>query len=162
MEFLILVIAPAMTLLIWCIWANARKDGKTIGFLALTFMAMAAIITSGVHIYLLTGLRAAAKLAFRWPSLAYMLDIVAWDLLFAISVLLAAPLVRGGKLARFIRTLLILSGLIAIVGLAGLPTGNMQLRNIGIVGYNVIFPAAAASLAVLFCKEAFGRKIARG
>lgn len=87
---------------------------------------------------------------FRWPSVVYALDILAWDVFFPPSVLAAAPVFRGGRLASWIRVLMIISGILALGGLTGVMTGDMQLRNIGIVGYAGVFPVAAALLALLF------------
>ena len=51
-----------------------------------------------------------------------------------------------------------LSGAIALAGLSGVATNDMRLRNIGIVGYALLFPVVAALLAVLFYKtEPHGR-----
>ncbi|MBO9500833.1 hypothetical protein [Brevundimonas sp. A19_0] len=150
MEMLILFIAPCMTLVIWSIDARARSVPRGRGRLSVVFMAACATITFGVHLVLLSGPRAAAEAAFRWPSPFYLLDILAWDVFFALAVLLAAPLVRGGGLARLTRWLLVLSGLLALAGLIGVPTGDMNLRNIGILGYAVVFPAAALVLGLIF------------
>lgn len=152
MEMLILVIAPCMTLVVWSIHVRSGAYPRGLGRLPVAFMSASTAITLGVHLILLTGPRAAAEAAFRWPSPFYVLDILAWDVFFALSVLMAAPLVSGGRLARLIRWLLVLSGLLALAGLIGVPTGEMRLRDIGILGYSVVFPAAAACLAVLFCK----------
>lgn len=152
MEMLILFIAPCMTLVMWSIRALPGPDPRGLGRLSVAFMAACAAITFGVHLMLLIGPRAAAEAAFRWPSPYYMLDILAWDVFFALSVLLAAPLVRGGGLARLSRWLLVLSGLLALAGLIGVPIGDMRLRNVGILGYAVVFPAAALGLAVVFSR----------
>lgn len=152
MEILILLIAPCMTLVVWSIRVRAGPDPRGLGRLSVAFMSASTTITVGVHLMLLTGPRAAAAAAFRWPSPFYMLDILAWDFFFALSALMAAPLVSGGRLARLTRWLLMLSGLLALAGLIGVPTGDMRLRDIGILGYSVVFPAAAACLAVLFSK----------
>lgn len=147
MEGLILVIAPCLVILIWSLGGAAKS--RRLGRLALSFMVASAAITLGVHLTLLAEPREAAADAFRWPSAFYALDVLAWDVFFALSVLLAAPLVSGGPVARVVRWLMVLSGLLALAGLAGLPTGDMGLRNIGILGYAVVFPVAAAGLAVL-------------
>jgi hypothetical protein len=42
------------------------------------------------------------------------------------------------------------SGILALGGLSGVIAGNMQLRNIGIVGYAGLFPVAALLIALLF------------
>lgn len=150
MQGLILVIAPCLVILIWSVAGRAPEPRRRRGRVALAFMAASAAITLGVHLTLLAGPREAAADAFRWPSPFYALDVLAWDVFFALSVLLAAPLVSGGPVARLVRWLMVLSGLLALAGLAGVPTGDMGLRNIGILGYAVVFPLAAAGMAVVF------------
>jgi hypothetical protein len=152
MEALILFIAPALAALVWSIGRAAGPARAVASRAALAFMTAAAVMTCAVHAVLLLGPRAAAVAAFRWPSPFYVLDIVAWDGFFAISVLIAAPLVSGVGLARWVRRALVLSGVVALAGWAGVPTGDMRLRDIGIFGYAVIFPLAAIGLAVLFAK----------
>lgn len=154
LEVLILFIAPAMAAVVWCIYANSDRARKPRGALAFAFMVMSAATTVGVHLALLSGPRVTAQAAFHWPSALYALDILAWDVFFAISVLLAAPLVAGGRLAQLIRILLVLSGLLSLGGLVGVPTGDMGLRDIGIFGYAVVFPLATAALALLFARRA--------
>jgi hypothetical protein len=41
---------------------------------------------------------------------------------------------------------------LALAGLSGVVVGDMQVRNIGIVGYAGVFPVAALLLAVLFSR----------
>lgn len=48
------------------------------------------------------------------------------------------------------RALMIISGSLAIAGLRGVITGDMQLRNIGVIGYAAVFPPATALLAIRF------------
>ena len=74
-------------------------------------------------------------LAFQWPSVVYALEVLAWDVFFALGMLFAAPAFRGGGLNRAIRITMIISGLLALVGLIGVPSGDMMFRNIGIGGY---------------------------
>jgi hypothetical protein len=69
---------------------------------------------------------------------------------FPLSVLSAAPVLNGSRLAIAIRALMIVSGALALGGLSGVIVGNMQLRNIGIVGYAGLFPLVALLLAILF------------
>jgi hypothetical protein len=87
--------------------------------------------------------------SFTWPSFAYALDTLGWDF-FAFSMLFAAPLFCGSRLATWIRVLMVASGMLALAGLSGVAVGDMQLRNIGIVGYVGVFLAVAALLAFLF------------
>jgi hypothetical protein len=46
------------------------------------------------------------------------------------------------------------SGILALGGLLGVVASDMQLRNIGIVGYVGVFTVAAVLLAVLFHRAA--------
>ena len=101
--------------------------------------------------------------SFTWPSVAYALDILAWDLFFPLSVLSAAYVFRGSRLATAIRVLLVVSGVLALGGLSGVVTGEMALRSIGILGYVGVFPVAALLLAILFWRTTPGEtRIARG
>ena len=89
-------------------------------------------------------------MSFNWPSVAYALDILGWDVFFALSMLFAAPVFRGSRLAEWIRVLMIASGVLALAGLSGVVVGDMQLRDIGMAGYVGVFLVVAALLAVLF------------
>jgi hypothetical protein len=89
-------------------------------------------------------------LSFKWPSVAYALDILAWDVFFALAALSAASVFSGNRLAVYIRVLLVASGGLALAGLSGVIFGDMQLRNIGILGYAGVFPVVALLLAILF------------
>ena len=121
-------------------------------------MALVAGFTGSVHFVIFTLSRQAdfagpawlPLLSFRWPSVPYALDILAWDVFFALSVLFAAPVFRGTRLARTIRGMLLASGVLALAELSGVVLGDMQLRAIGIVGYVGVFPVAALLLAILF------------
>lgn len=156
MELLILLIVPAMVIMLIAVHASAPASRKPYSLAAIVFAAILACLTSAVHFSILTlgrepDLAAWARLlTFEWPSIVYALDILAWDWFFALSVLFAAPVFRGSKLANCIRYLLIASGVLALAGLLGVVVGNMQIRNIGIVGYAGIFPFAALLIALLF------------
>jgi hypothetical protein len=119
--------------------------------MALIFMVLSAGITASVHFTILSvsrqiaaaGLPAAGLLfSFRWPSVAYALDILAWDGFFALAVLCAAPVFAGGRREKTVQLLLVGSGGLSLAGLVGVPLGNMQVRLIGVVGYGVVAPVA--------------------
>jgi hypothetical protein len=90
--------------------------------------------------------------SFQWPSVAYALDILAWDLFFALSMLFAAPAFLGDRLQMSIRMLMIAAGALALGGMSGVVIGDMQLRLIGVVGYAGVFPVVALLLAILFSR----------
>jgi hypothetical protein len=163
LELLNIAMMPAMVTMMAAVHAWAPPDTKALSLSALTFMSMVAALTVAVHFTIVVLGRspqfagaswAPLLLSFRWPSLPYVLDILAWDLFFALSMLFAAPVFDGSPLAMTIRILMLLSGLLALGGLGGVVTGDMSLRNIGILGYAGIFPIVAALLAMLFHREA--------
>ena len=159
MEILIIVMMPAMVALMVAVHAWAPTRAKALSLASLVFMGLLAGVTSCVHFVILTVSRQAAFagqswlplfLSFKWPSVAYAVDILSWDVFFALSMLFAAPVFSGSRLAATIRLLMIASGALALAGLSGVVAGDMQLRNIGIFGYVPVFLVVAVLLAVLF------------
>lgn len=161
LEVLIIVVMPAMVALMVAVHAWAPMEAKALSLISLVFMGMLGGVTCVVHFSVLT-LSRQPELAgqtwlplvfsFKWPSVAYALDILGWDVFFALSMLFAAPVFWGSRLAAWVRMLMITSGVLALAGLSGVVVGDMQLRNIGIVGYVGVFLVVAALLAVLFHK----------
>ncbi len=161
LEVLIIVMMPAMVALMVAVHAWAPVDAKALSLTAVVFMGLVAGVTCCVHFVILTLSRQPAFagqawlplfLSFRWPSVVYALDILGWDFFFPLSMLFAAPVFGGSRLAVSIRVLMIASGALALAGLSGVVTGDMQLRNIGIVGYLGVFLVVACLLAVLFSR----------
>jgi hypothetical protein len=123
-------------------------------------MILLAGITSGVNFAILAVSRQieAAQLPwislflpYKWPSsVAYTLDILAWDWFFALSMLFAAPAFREGRLEKMVRILMIATGVLSLAGLIGVPLGDMQLLSVGILGYGVAAPVVFLLLGVVF------------
>jgi hypothetical protein len=159
LEILIIALMPAVVALMVAVHAWAPGPAKTLSFIAVVFMGLVCGVTCTVHFVILTVSRQPEFtgqswlpliLSFRWPSLAYALDILAWDILFPLSMFFAAPVFGGFRLASWIRRLMFASGALALAGLSGVVAGDMQLRNIGILGYVGVFLVVASLLAVLF------------
>jgi hypothetical protein len=165
MELLIIILAPLLVIIMIAVHAYAAPGVKAMSFIALTFMIVMAVITSGVHFTVLTvsrqiqaaGFTSAPLLfSFQWPSVAYTLDILAWDWFFALSILFAVPVFKGGRLERILRYFMIGSGVLSLVGLLGVPLAIMKVeywsivRNIGIVGYALVAPVAFLLMGILF------------
>lgn len=170
MEVLILLIAPAMVVFTVGLHYRTPSNRKSISLLSVIFMSMCALITCCVHFAVLTLSRepivtqaawSSLVFAFKWPSLVYALDILAWDIFFPLAALSAAGALDGVGLAGRARNFLFGSAILAFVGLAGVPMDNMNIRNIGILGYVVLFPIAALMLAIVFKREAQTRAVAR-
>jgi len=163
LEVLIILMMPAMVALMVVVHAWAPTHARVLSLTAVVFMSLLAGLTCSLHFVILTLSRQSAfagqpwlplVLSFHWPSVAYALDILGWDVFFALSMLFAAPVFSGSRLAAWIRWLMIASGLLALAGLGGVVVGDMQVRNIGIVGYVGVFLVVAALLGVLFHREA--------
>jgi hypothetical protein len=161
LELLILPIALSAVVLMVAVHAWAPPGAKAYSLTALVFMGLLSGLTCSVHFVILTVgrqiasadlARSALFLSFKWPSVAYALDIVAWDVFFGLAMLFAAPVFSGGRLATSIRILMITSGVLALAGLSGVVVGDMQLRMIGVIGYAAMFPVVALLLAILFMR----------
>jgi hypothetical protein len=159
MELIIVIMAPLMTVCMVAVHAYAPPEAKAYSFTALVFMILLAGITSSVHFVILTvshqieatGLTwVPLFLSFKWPSVVYALDILAWDWFFALSLLFAAPVFKVGRLEVTVRILMIVSGSLSLVGLIGVPLADMQVRNIGIIGYAVVAPVVFLLLGIVF------------
>jgi hypothetical protein len=153
LEVLIIMMMPVMVALMVAVHAWAPSHTKTLSLAALVFMGLLAGVTCSVHFVILTLSRQAAfagqpwaplLLSFRWPSVVYALDILAWDFFFPLSMFFAAPVFGGSRLNLSIRVLMIATGVLSLAGLGGVVAGDMQLRNIGIVGYGGYFWSSRA------------------
>src|SRR5215208_6732635 len=162
LEILIISMMPAMVALMVAVHAWAPVHAKTLTLTSLVFMGLLAGVTCSLHFMILTLSHQPEfsgqpwqplVFSFNWPSVAYALDIVGWDIFFALSMLFAAPVFSGSRLAAWIRVLMIASGVLSLAGLIGVVVGNMQVRNIGIVGYVGVFLIVAALLAVFFYRS---------
>jgi hypothetical protein len=161
MEVLIILIAPSMLICMLVVNAYATSDVKVYSNISLIFMILLATITSSVHFTILTvsrqielsGLQGSNLFfGFRWPSVAYTLDILAWDWFFALSLFFAVPVFKGPSLMKAVRVLMIVSGVLSLAGLAGIPLADMQIRNIGIIGYAIIAPFVFLLIGIVFSR----------
>ncbi len=156
MEMLIVITAPLYVVVMAAVHASATREVKVYSLTALIFMIVCVGITSSVHFVLLVVGRQVAFtsiswmplfLSFQWPSVAYVLDILAWDWFYGLSMLFAALVFKGDRLETAVRIALAASGVLSIAGLIFLPLGNIQLRLIGIFGYAGLSPVVFLLLA---------------
>jgi len=160
LEVLILLMAPLLVLMMVAVYAYASAPMKAFSLAALIHMIFAAATTTAVHFVLLTVDRQidegdipgrAFLFSWEWPSVAYALDILAWDWFLGISMLLAVPVFTGGgRLLTSLRATLIFGGGLSLAGVVGPALGNIDLRWIGQVGYEAVFPAACLLIALVF------------
>lgn len=159
LEVLILAIAPAMLALAVAVHAWSPPERKPLALLGVAFFILFAGVTVALHFCILVLSHHPAfsgepwpslVFGFRWPSLAYALYILAWDVLFPLGALCLAAAIQGPGALASVRALFVLSAVLAFAGLLGVPLADMQVRNIGILGYAVLFPIGAAVMAGVF------------
>jgi hypothetical protein len=159
MEVLIVVMAPLYVAVMVAVHAYAERSVKAYSLMALALMIVCAAITTSVHFVMVTVSRQVEFtsiswmplfLSWKWPSVIYALDILAWDWFWGLSLLFAALVFKGGRLQTAVRIAMAVSGVLSLAGLIFLPFGNMQLRMIGIFGYAVLGPVVFLLVALVF------------
>ena len=163
LEVLILVMAPILVLMMVAVHAYASADLKPFSMAALIHMVLVAGTTTAVHFVLLTVDRQIDAsdipgrlflFSWEWPSVAYALDILAWDWFLGIAMLLTVPVFGGdGRLLASLRVTLVLGGVLSLAGVIGPALGNIDLRWIGQVGYEVVFPVVCLLIALVFTRR---------
>ena len=141
------------------IHAYAIPEVYVYSLVALCLMTALSCISSCVHFVVLTvgpeinltiKTWGSSLISWNWPSVVYALDILAWDWFFALSMLFASVVFKGKSgLETSIRLLMIISGVLSLAGLIGVPFRNMQIRNLGIIGYAMISPVAFLAIGIL-------------
>lgn len=135
MEVLIVVTAPLYVAVMVAVHAYAARDVKAYSLTALVFMIVCAGITSSVHFVMLTVGRQVEFtsvswmplfLSFKWPSVVYALDILAWDWFYGLSMLFAAPVFKGGKLETAVLAEVLVSA--SLIILSPFPIGCIRSR----------------------------------
>ena len=162
MELLILVQAPLIVALFATLHRFAPPSGRSLTLAGLGRAVAMAALTMGVHVTVLTVGRLPAAhipgfdrlLTWHWPSVPYAIDILAWDYFFGLALLLAMAAFPAGRVQRRIRIGMAASAARCLAGgLLGVLSGNMQIRDIGIIGYGVVFPFTVVHMARLFTQS---------
>lgn len=148
LELLIIILGPLMVFSLIIVHKSTPEKSKIYSLTALIFMSIMACITCCLHFVILTLSQqesfhnqdwSTLVFSFHWPSIPYALDILAWDFFYALSMFFLSATFNKKGLEKLIKILSIISGVLCSIGLLGIPMNNMQVRNIGIIGYT-IFP----------------------
>jgi hypothetical protein len=150
MEILTLLSGPILVVLMAAVHAYAEPQYKVHSLVAFGFMVLLAGLTGSVHFVQLTAVRQSASASLTWPSTAYALELLAWDLFLGLSLLFAAPVFTAGQLEGAVRTGLYVAGTLCIVGILGPASGEMRLQFIAVTGYAGVLPAVCLLLGMLF------------
>jgi len=159
MALLIILMAPLMVVTMVAVHAYAAPEHKVYSMMALAFMILLAGITSSVNFAVLvvssqTDMAGAPWLPlflpYKWPAVAYAMDMFAWDWFYALSMLCGAMVFRDGRLPQLARLVMVISGGLSLVGLIVLPFATMWAIGISIVGWGVAGSVVFLLLAIVF------------
>jgi hypothetical protein len=158
MEVLILVTAPILVLLAVVIHTCAPKGTETYSLTAVGWMLLMGGFTMTVHLVLLTVVRRIEPntipgfqylFTWQWPSVLYGVDVVAWDIFFGLALLFAAPVFHAsGHVA--VRNGMLIAGAMSVLGIIGPAVDHFAFREIGIIGYAIVWPIVCLPLSKAF------------
>jgi hypothetical protein len=163
LEWLIVLSAPPMLAMMAAVHTRARPEHRASSLAAFGFMILCTGLTAAIHFARLTVVRLLAPgvvlefttlLSFQWPSVAFALDLLAWDLFLGLSLLLAAGSFDGAGLESWLRRVLRVSGALCVAGLLGPALGDLRFQVLAIAGYAGLFPIACLMMAVVFARDA--------
>ena len=152
-EVLTLLSALPIVTLMAAVHDRAAPERKAYAVTALVFAAVFAGATSAVHFAELTAGRQMGDAGIAWPSRAYAVELLAWDLLLGLALVFAAFAFEGVGPGRAVRRSLVASGALCLAGTVGPVVGHMRLQLVGVLGYAVALPVAAFLLLRLFALE---------
>jgi hypothetical protein len=150
MELLTLLAAPLMLVMMAAIHGRAPETLKSVGALAFAFMTLATGLTSAVHFVALTATRQLGSALLVWPSAAYALELLAWDVFLGLSLVFAAFTFQIKGRQRHVRRGFLACGLLCLIGVAGPVVGNMRLQLVGVFAYGGVLPVVCLLLSRLF------------
>jgi hypothetical protein len=159
MALLLILTVSLMVVTMVVVHAYAAPEHKVYSMTALAFIILLAGITSSVNFAVLIVSSQAdfagapwlpLFLPYKWPAVAYAMDIFAWDWFYALSMLFAAPIFRGGRLEQMARIVMLVSGGLSLLGLIVLPFAVLPAVVISIVGWGVGGAFVFLLLAIVF------------
>ena len=153
MEVLTLLSALPIVTLTAALHERAPATLRLPGRVALAFATLFAGTTSAVHVVELTAGRQMGQSGLVWPSTAYALELLAWDVFLGLALLAGAATLGGAGRERTARHGLVACGALCLVGIVGPAVGNMRLQLVGVFGYAVLLPVAAFLLWRVFAAE---------
>lgn len=158
MEVLTLVSAPLVVLLLSAVHGYAPPPARVWTRAGLGFGIVMAGLTTAVHFASLTAGRQTGPVVLAWPSAAYAVELLAWDVFLGLALICAATAFPGGGLHASARRGLWITGALCLAGTVGPVVGDMALQRIGIAGYGLGLPVCCILLARVF-REAAARDV---
>lgn len=153
----VLTIWAALTIIRFMgyLYQNSSENRKSEGMLALIFtvcMAVVTIMNHFIYITVLSQIYSAGDmpswlLLDGWPSVTKGLECVSWGGFLGLAMLFASRVLEDWG-SKAITWTMRVGGILALVGLAGPITGNMNYYLISTTGYSVGFLAVSIEIAV--------------
>ncbi len=153
MEILTVIAALLMLVMMAAIYGRAPDNRKTVGAIAFAFMILMTGMTSVVHFVELTAMRQLGTVSLVWPSPAYALELLAWDVFLGLSLMFAAFTFDESGCERLVRRGLLLCGILCVFGVVGPVVGNMRLQLVGVFAYGGVLPVVCLLVSRLFRDE---------
>jgi hypothetical protein len=150
MEILTLIAAPLLLVMMAAIHGRASDDRKTVGAVAFAFMILTTGMTSAVHFVGLTATRQLGSASLVWPSPAYALELLAWDVFLGLSLIFAALTFADSGREHRVRRGLLVCGMLCLFGVVGPVVGNMQLQLVAVFAYGAVLPVVCLLVSRLF------------
>jgi hypothetical protein len=150
METLTLIAAPLLLVMTAAIRGRASDDRKTASTIAFAFMILTTGMTSVVHFVELTAVRQLGSAALVWPSPAYAVELLAWDVFLGLSLVFAAFAFEDSGRERRVRRGLLMCGMLCLFGVVGPAVGNMRLQLVGVFAYGGVLPVVCLLVSRLF------------
>jgi len=146
LESLIVLMCPLMVVTMVSVHTHASREKTTYSLASLSFMIFLAGVTGSIHFaqlvavrrvdpLVLTVLSPIVSLPWRWPSIVFAMDLLAWDLFFGLSMMFAALVFDGGKLETALRRVMLVSGVLCVSGILGPALDDLRFQGLAIVGY---------------------------
>src|SRR5215471_10357124 len=114
-----------------CLQAPAAKKAHALS--ALSFAVLCCGLTAAIHFFRLAVVRRldpgttealSALVSFRWPSVAFALDLLAWDLFLGIALILLSDVFAD----RSVRLTSAAAGSLCLLGFLGPATGDLRIQ----------------------------------
>jgi hypothetical protein len=163
----ILTVGAALTIIQFMeyLYHSSSENKKSEGLLALIFSVCMAAVTIMNHFIYITVLNQiyigkdmpSWLLLDGWPSISKGLECVSWGCFLGLAMLFASSVLEewGSKVITWTMRI---GGILALAGLAGPITGNMNYYLLSTIGYSAGFLIISIEMAVCFRRD----KTARG
>jgi hypothetical protein len=156
----VLLTAAVLPVFFAAIHFYASPEKKVLSLIALVFTAIFSGMTATNRFVQLTVVRQSILmgksqgldliLPYQWPSVMMALELLGWGFFLGLAMLFAGPVFSGGKVERWLKWTLIISGILSLISCGGLLTGYLVILPVGFIAWGPGLAAAVVLAAILF------------